>query len=145
MHYFSWYHMLTKFPFVLPKIVIWWNPNLFIPILLVAYVQLANCLMNSRQTFVQLTDGYGIPSCGVFKGGIQNKQGFWLKINCIQMKLPNFEIWSNGELSKSTIIWLSKSIFYVKNHPNLSGFFSLKNMNLGAYFLLLTFFDNLNF
>ena len=45
---------------------------------------------------------YGIPGCGVFKGG--NKKGFWLKINCIQMKLPNFENWSNGELSKSTEI-----------------------------------------
>ena len=30
------------------------------------------------------------------------------------MKLPNFENWSNGKLSKSTKIWLSKSIFYVK-------------------------------
>ena len=39
------------------------------------------------------------------------------------MKLPNFEDWSNGELSKSTKIWLSKSIFYVKNHRNLSQFF----------------------
>ena len=47
---------------------------------------------------------YGIPGCGVFKGGIQNQKGFWLKINYIQMKLPNFENWSNGELSKSTKI-----------------------------------------
>ena len=43
---------------------------------------------------------YGISGCGVFKAGIQNYKGFWLKINCIQMKLPNFENWSNGELSK---------------------------------------------
>ena len=42
--------------------------------------------------------------------------------------------------------WLSKSIFYVKNYPNLSQFFfSLKNINLGARFLLLTFFDNIIF
>ena len=35
---------------------------------------------------------------------------------------------------------------YVKNYPNLSQFFfSLKNINLGANFLLLTFFDNINF
>ena len=27
------------------------------------------------------------------------KQGFWPRINCTQMKLPNFENWSNGELS----------------------------------------------
>ena len=43
---------------------------------------------------------YGISGCGVFKAGIQNYKGFWLKINCIQIKLPNFENWSNGELSK---------------------------------------------
>ena len=42
--------------------------------------------------------------------------------------------------------WLSKSIFYVKNHWNLyQFFFSLKNTNLGAHFLLLTSFDYINF
>ena len=61
------------------------------------------------------------------------------------MKLPNLENWSSGELSKSAKIWLSKLIFYVKNHLNVSHFFSLKNTNLGAHFLLLTFFDNVNF
>ena len=50
------------------------------------------------------------------------------------------------KVSKSAKIWLSKSIFYVKNYPNLSQFFfSLKNINLGACFLLLTFFENFNF
>ena len=39
-----------------------------------------------------------------------------------QRKLLNFEFWINGELSKSDKIWLSKSIFYVENHPNLSQF-----------------------
>jgi hypothetical protein len=38
--------------------------------------------------------------CGIFKRGIQNLKVFWLKINCSQMKLPNFDNWSNGELSK---------------------------------------------
>ena len=51
-----------------------------------------------------MNGGYGSTGCGVFKGGIQNQKGFGLKINCIQMKLPNFENWSNGELSKSTKI-----------------------------------------
>ena len=62
-------------------------------------------------------------------------------------KLLNFGNWVNGEVSKSGKIWLSKSIFYVKNYLNLSYFFffSLKNINLGAHFLLLTFFDNINF
>ena len=43
-----------------------------------------------------------------------------------QRKLLNFENWCNGEVSKSALIWLSKLIFYFKNHRNLSQFFSLK-------------------
>ena len=71
---------------------------------------------------------------------------FWLKINCSQMKSLNFANWCNGEVSKSAKIWLSKSIFYIKNHPKISDFFlSLMNTKLGAYFLLLTFFDKINF
>ena len=35
-----------------------------------------------------------------FKGGIQNWEGLWLKINSSQMKLPHFDNWSNGKLSK---------------------------------------------
>ena len=35
--------------------------------------------------------------------------------------------------------------FFVKNHLNLSQFFSLKNTHLGAHLLLLTFFDSINF
>ena len=50
-----------------------------------------------------------------------------------------------GQVSKSAKIWLSKSIFNVKNHPDISDFFSLKNLNLGSTFLLLTFFDSINF
>ena len=33
-------------------------------------------------------------------GGIQNWKGFCLKINCSEMKLTNFDNWSDGELSK---------------------------------------------
>ena len=40
---------------------------------------------------------YGITSCGVFKAGIQNWKGFCIKNNCSQMKLLNFENWTNGE------------------------------------------------
>ena len=57
----------------------------------------------------------------------------------------NFEFWINGKLSKGAKILLSKSIFCVKSHPNLSHFFSLKNTNLEAHFLLLTFFKALYF
>ena len=38
-----------------------------------------------------------------------------------------------------------QTIFYVKNYMNLSNFFSLKNIFLGAHFLLLIFFENSNF
>ena len=49
-------------------------------------------------------------------------------------------------MPKSAKIWLSKSIFWVKNHPNLfQSFFLLKNTNLGAQFLSLTFFDQIIF
>ena len=47
-----------------------------------------------------------------------------------QRKLLNFEFSINGELSKSD--------------KSLSIFFSLKNTNLGAHFLLLSFFDKIN-
>ena len=66
---------------------------------------------------------YGNTGCGVFKGGIQNYKGFWLKINCSQMKSSNFDTWSSGKLSKighhfrNKVIWkwiLSK-ILITKN------------------------------
>ena len=54
--------------------------------------------------------------------------------------MPSF-----ASLSQSAKNGLSKSIFYVKNHPNLSQFFLLKNTNLEAHFLLLAFFNKINF
>ena len=45
---------------------------------------------------------------------------FLLKNQHSQRKLLNFENWCSGEVSKSAKVWLLKSIFYVKNHPNLS-------------------------
>ena len=63
-----------------------------------------------------------------------------------QRKLLKFEFCTNGKLLKNAKIWLSKPIFYAKNHPNFSQFFfSLKNTNLGAHFLLLIFFDYIDF
>ena len=52
-----------------------------------------------------------------------------------QRKLLNFENWVYGEASKSAKIWLSKLIYHVKNHPNLSQFFfSVKNISLEHIF-----------
>ena len=56
-------------------------------------------------------------------------------------KLLNFENWCNGKLLKSALIWISKSIFYVKNQRNPSQFFLMKNIQLGAHFLI----HNINF
>ena len=49
------------------------------------------------QNAFTICDKYGITGCGIFKVGIQNWKDFCIKINCSQMKLPNFEHWTNGE------------------------------------------------
>ena len=75
-----------------------------------------------------------------------HRQGFWPRINCSQMKLPDFESPSSDSSSKSANFGLSKWIFYIKNHPNLSEFFfSWKNSKFCAHFLLRWFFYNFKF
>ena len=49
--------------------------------------------IQTSNLFVQ----YGITGCGIFKAGIQNWKGFCIKINRSQMKILNFENWTNGE------------------------------------------------
>ena len=63
---------------------------------------------------------YGLWS---FQTGGSKLERFMIKNQDSQRKLLNFESWINGKLSKSPKILLSKSIFYIKNHPNLSHFF----------------------
>ena len=68
---------------------------------------------------------------------------FWMNIPAI---LRNF--WQHQKFTKKqkkSIRKLSKWIFYVKSHFNLSDFFSLWNRVLGAHFLLKWFFGNFNF
>ena len=65
----------------------------------------------------------------------RHRQGFWPRINCSQMKLPNFESPSGDRLSKVAILDFQSEfsmskivrIFLKKN--------SLKNINLSAPFL----------
>ena len=92
------------------------------------------------------------PKLGIWENGLWSFQTggtklerFLPKNQHTQRKLLNFENWVNGEMSKSAKIWFSRSIFYVKNYPNFSQFFTLKNINLEAHFLLLIFFDKINF
>ena len=51
---------------------------------------------------------------GVFNRGTKLER-FSPKNQHSQRKLLNLENWFNGEASKSVHIWISKSIFYVKN------------------------------
>ena len=66
-----------------------------------------------------------------------------------QRKLSNFENWVSGEVSKSAkspnLLTFKVNFLYQKLSESFSIFFSLKNINLGAHFLLLTFFDNIIF
>ena len=64
-----------------------------------------------------------------FKSRDTKLERFLPKNQHTQIKLLDFENWCNGKVSKSAKIWLSKSIFYIKNHWNLSQFFKLKNTN----------------
>ena len=63
-------------------------------------------------------------------------ESFLPKNQHTERKLLNFKFWIDCELSKSAKIWLSKSIFYVKNHPKLSPFFFIEEYQL---------FDKINF
>ena len=76
-----------------------------------------------------------------FQAGYTKLERFLPKNQHNQRKLLNFENWVNEEVSKGAKVWLSKSIFYVKNHRNLSQFFfPLKNTNLGAHFFVIGIF-----
>ena len=57
----------------------------------------SHSILNFGAFCPKVTVHYGITGCGVFKAGIQNWKGFGIKINCSQMKLLNFENWTNGE------------------------------------------------
>ena len=66
-----------------------------------------------------------------------------------QKKLLNFENWRNGEVSKSVKKCQNltlKSIFYVKNHLNLSQFlFYIEKYQLRSTFFFIDILDNLIF
>ena len=89
---------------------------------------------------------YGNTGYGVFNTKLER---FLPKNRHTQKKLLNFENWVNGEVSKSAkspnLLTFKVNFLYEKLSESFSIFFSLKNINLGAHFLLLTFFDNINF
>ena len=66
-----------------------------------------------------------------------------------QRKLLNFENWVNGEVSNvpkfDQNLTFKVNFLFQKLSESFLIFFSLKNINLGASLLLLTFFENFNF
>ena len=86
---------------------------------------------------------YGLWS---FQTGGAKLERFLPMIQHTQRKLLNFENWVNGEVSKSAkspnLPTFKVNFLHQKLSESFSIFFSLKNINLGAHFLLLTFFDN---
>ena len=58
------------------------------------------------------------------------------------MKSLNFGNWCNGEVSKSAKILLSKSIFYVKNHRNLSDLFYIEEYKSRSIVILYPSLEN---
>ena len=88
---------------------------------------------------------YGNMGYGVFKRG-GTKLDFCLRIN---IPKGNFRILRIGLMGRCQKVQnhptFKVNFLYQKLSESFSIFFSLKNINLGAHFLLLTFFDNINF
>ena len=89
---------------------------------------------------------YGLLS---FQAGGTKLERFLPKNQNFQRKILNLENWVNGEVSKSAkspnLLTFKVNFLYQKLSESFSIFFSLININLGAHFLLCTFFDNINF
>ena len=84
-----------------------------------------------------------------FQTGGTTLERFLPKNQYTQRKLLNFENWVSGEVSKSAkspnLLTFKVNFLHQKSSESFSIFFSLKNINLGAHFLLLKFFDHINF
>ena len=108
-------------------------------------LMLAWHLQDYARRHVQLWQ-YGLWS---FQTGYTKLERFLPKNQHIQRKFLNFEIWTNGEVSKSAkspnLPTFKVNFLYQKLSESFSIFFSVKNINLGACFLLLTFFEKFNF
>ena len=81
----------------------------------------------------------------IFQVGGTKLERFLPKNQHAQRKLLNFEFWINVELSKLPKFDFQSQLSMSNIIRIFLNFYSLKNINLGAHFLLLTFFDNVNF
>ena len=78
-----------------------------------------------------------------------SREGYKIrKFFCLKINIPKgnyFENWCNGEVSKSAKIWLSKSIFYFKNHLNLSKKYFIEEYQYRCTFFVKIIFCWLQF
>ena len=81
---------------------------------------------------------YGLLS---FQMGDTKLERFLPRNQHTERKLINFQFW----VKRLQNLTFKVNCLFQKSSDSFSIFFSLKNTNLGAHFLLLTLFDNINF
>ena len=92
----------------------------------------------SRLILINLHKKYGNTGYGVSSLGIQIQKDVCLKIN---IPKGNYYILRNDVMGRCQNLTFKFNFLCQKSSES----FSLKNTNLGAHYLLLTFFDNINF
>ena len=107
------------------------------------------CCLNYQHANVAYVSAIWQYRLSSFQAGNTKLERFLAKNQHTHRKFLNFENWVNGEVSKSVNkcqnLTFKVNFLCQKSSESFSIFFSLKNTNLGAHFLLLTFFDNINF
>ena len=103
------------------------------------YLKNIKCLENKPDLSVDF-EGLWQHRLWSFKSGDTQLERFLPKNQHTQRKLWNFENWCSGEVSKSLKICFSKSIYYVKNHQNLSQFFFIEYYQFRSIFFVFDIF-----
>ena len=116
-----------------PSLLAWQVWDWIVDICVSLYLSLADHHYTSRRL-----NTMAIQVVEFSNGGVKNSKDFCLRINMLKGNYWILRIGLMGRCQKHqnlTKIWLSKTIFYVKNYPNLSQFiFSFKIFNPGALF-----------
>ena len=91
-------------------------------------------------TILTIIGHYGNTGCWVFKRGIHNRKDFWININCIQMKLLNFDNRTNLScLQKSEFLKLIISLFHYIWCQNWDQWHKMSGKNTHIYFFYFWF------
>ena len=101
---------------------------------------------SSNLTFIWIPMYYGNTGCQVFMREVRNCKDFCLKINIPKGDYWILKIGVWGTVKKYLDLIFKANFLCQKNHWNLFNFFfSLKVINLGAHFLLLTFLNHFTY